>query len=328
MDLRRGVETPFPHLGKVKNAVQLIELAGLLHAENRDGRQAANDVSTALAVARSLAMEPAMISQAVRVGIVHRAVEAWEQTANRASLPGPALSKLQKVFEKMEDYDSRGEGFTRGLAAERVIWRSLLGTPQKLAELVSSDAVLEIPAELRGPLIAFLQKGGNLKEEEQFFEHTFQQLMAARKEAFPDRLKADGVIGHGVSEAAQKKLLFMRVLLPGFAGSAAREAEGLANLRLGQTAVALEQFRAANGNRYPAALSELAPQYLAVIPTDPFDGQPMRYGTKGLGYVLYSIGPDLKNDLGKRMNGKDGDIVFAVVAPPKSEQNLQVRNAE
>ena len=88
-------------------------------------------------------------------------------------------------------------------------------------------------------------------------------------------------------------------------------------LRLAFTTVALEEFRAANDNRYPASLSELTPQYLPASPTDPFDGQPLRYKTKGLAYELYSVGPDLTDDLGRRMNGKDGDIVFAVIAPPK-----------
>jgi hypothetical protein len=96
------------------------------------------------------------------------------------------------------------------------------------------------------------------------------------------------------------------VLLPGLAGRTAREAQCLADLRLGLAAVALEQFRAAHDNGYPAALSELTPAYLDAVPLDPFDGQPLRYEKKNVGYVLYSIGPDLKDDSGKRMNGKVG----------------------
>ena len=49
---------------------------------------------------------------------------------------------------------------------------------------------------------------------------------------------------------------------------------------------------------------------------DPFDGQPLRYRKQGAGYVLYSIGPDRKDNSGERMNGKDGDMAFIVVTPP------------
>ena len=83
-------------------------------------------------------------------------------------------------------------------------------------------------------------------------------------------------------------------------------------------AVALERFRAAHSDRYPEALSELTPDYLPAKPVDPFDGQPLRYRNKDAGYVLYSIGPNLRDDAGERMHGKDGDIVFAVTTAAKS----------
>jgi hypothetical protein len=57
----------------------------------------------------------------------------------------------------------------------------------------------------------------------------------------------------------------------------------------------------------------LAPEYFPGPVQDPFDGQPLRYRGNGSGYVLYSIGPDLKDDSGNRMSGNTGDIVFAVV---------------
>jgi len=86
---------------------------------------------------------------------------------------------------------------------------------------------------------------------------------------------------------------------------------------LALAAVALEQFRAAR-SQYPTALSELSPAYLDTVPADPFDGQPLRYRKQGSGYIPYSIGPDLKDDLGQRMNANVGDIVFAVATPPSA----------
>ncbi|MGH7969339.1 MAG: hypothetical protein ACREIC_11490, partial [Limisphaerales bacterium] len=144
VDLTRGIETPFPHLAKVKGAVQLVELAGLLHAESHDGNQAANDLLTALALARSLQPEPSLISQFVRAASINIAVRAWEQTVNRTSLPSESLGKLLKAFQKLEDDEARGEGFNHGLAAERATWIALAGTPQKLLELVSAPDALQI----------------------------------------------------------------------------------------------------------------------------------------------------------------------------------------
>jgi hypothetical protein len=93
------------------------------------------------------------------------------------------------------------------------------------------------------------------------------------------------------------------------------EAECLARLRIGSTVLALERYRAAHMNRYPTGLSELVPEYLKTAPTDPFDGESMRYRAKSDSYSLYSIGPDLKDNHGEPKRGRDGDIVFAVVSP-------------
>lgn len=67
-------------------------------------------------------------------------------------------------------------------------------------------------------------------------------------------------------------------------------------------------------------LSCRSDEYLSATPADPFDGQPLRYQKKAGGYSLYSIGPDLKDDSGERKKGKDGDIVFAIVSPPRADR--------
>jgi hypothetical protein len=61
--------------------------------------------------------------------------------------------------------------------------------------------------------------------------------------------------------------------------------------------VAAERFRLANG-RWPEKLSELTPPYIKVIPSDPFDGQAIRYRLKGNRVVVYSVGPNLVDDGG------------------------------
>jgi hypothetical protein len=316
LDLTQGVDALFPHLGKVRSATQVVELSAILHAEANDGKQAANDVRIALALARSLEAEPSLISQSIRAASISIVVAALEQTVNRTALCRESLSELLTAFNKMEDYDARGEGFNRALAAELVTSVALLSTPQKLLELLSAPGV-DIPAELRSQIVARLQKASNLKAEQQYYEETFQQLLTVRKTALPGRLKAGDLIRQRVTNAADKKLAIIGWLMPGLAGHVAKEAGCLASLRLGSTALALEQFRAAHDNQYPDALTELTPDSLTSTPVDPFDGQLLRYRKKGGGYLLYSIGPDRKDDSGERMNGKDGDIVFVVVTPGK-----------
>lgn len=50
---------------------------------------------------------------------------------------------------------------------------------------------------------------------------------------------------------------------------------------------------------YPADLAALAPEFIPTIPTDPFArNAPLHYQRKGSAYLLYSVGPDGKDDGG------------------------------
>jgi hypothetical protein len=85
-------------------------------------------------------------------------------------------------------------------------------------------------------------------------------------------------------------------------------------------ACALERVRIRDGE-YPEALASLVPQFLSRIPTDLFDGQPLRYRRTDAGYfLLYSIGWNEKDDggVGTRKvdfwrndrDSRDGDWVW------------------
>ncbi len=69
-------------------------------------------------------------------------------------------------------------------------------------------------------------------------------------------------------------------------------------------AFALAAYRADNG-RYPQRLADLGTKYLATVPADLFNGQPLIYkpvekGEKG--YLFYSVGPNGKDDGGRWVN--------------------------
>jgi hypothetical protein len=77
-----------------------------------------------------------------------------------------------------------------------------------------------------------------------------------------------------------------------------REASGMARLRLACAALAVEQFRLANGH-VPDSLNELCPRFLPSVPADPYDGAPLRYRRLAKGYVVYSVDVDGHDDGGR-----------------------------
>jgi tetratricopeptide (TPR) repeat protein len=87
----------------------------------------------------------------------------------------------------------------------------------------------------------------------------------------------------------------LALLLPATKAASAAEFRGKAKFELGQIAVALEAYRAVFGE-YPESLAPLAKDIMTQVPHDPFSAGPPRYQRKDRGFLLYSVGPNGKDD--------------------------------
>ena len=79
-------------------------------------------------------------------------------------------------------------------------------------------------------------------------------------------------------------------------------ARATAQIQILDTALACKRFRADTG-RLPQSLQELVPKYLDDVPTDPFDGLPLRFVHANDQVTIYSIGEN-----GIDEHGNSGDI--------------------
>lgn len=97
-----------------------------------------------------------------------------------------------------------------------------------------------------------------------------------------------------------------RMAIPSLDKTTERSAGMEAFVRAARVAGALERHRLAHG-AIPAALAELAPRYLAAVPLDPVDGQPLRYvRQEDETFLLYSIALDGRDDRGTPVKTKRG----------------------
>ena len=78
-------------------------------------------------------------------------------------------------------------------------------------------------------------------------------------------------------------------------------------------ALALARFQAKH-KQLPKDLEALVPEYLTVVPLDPFDGKPLKYETTASGVAVYSVGRDrIEEDDAFEGPGKKpekGDMTF------------------
>jgi len=74
--------------------------------------------------------------------------------------------------------------------------------------------------------------------------------------------------------------------------------DDLVNHRASVTAIAVERYRRDHAGALPAVLQDLLPQYIDAVPQDPVTGGPLRFKKAADAYVIYSVGPDKKDDGG------------------------------
>ena len=136
------------------------------------------------------------------------------------------------------------------------------------------------------------------------------------------------ITGYSLEDWALPTLrLNLRNFLPGMLTPSVDKAVwisyiGRAHHDAAQTVVALLRYKAEHG-QFPQTLDELVPQYLKVIPDDPFGPGPLTYKRQGDDFILYSWGLNFEDHGGQhnketfRQKAESGDYVFWPPEPVK-----------
>jgi len=309
-DLTTGPTGECRYLTKLSWASRFLAIYALTHANAGEGDKAGDALLVHLALVRSLEPEPLLVSQEVRASLMNVALQSLEQVLNRATLRSEMLGRLQTTLNQLESRAAAGTGFARGLIGERVMTRCLFDLPlQGQLDELRSTGILMPHEEIAAPSEKYSRAG-----DKQFVNDTYEQLLAAWKEAYPRRFKAvRDICSSRELMAANKQFTVSVVELRRVAAAVANEARCLAHLRVAQIAVSLERFKEAHSAKYPYNLGQLVPHYLDAVPKDPFDGQPLRYRQESRGYTLWSIAPKDKPGAVKRSPTEYG--TFRVLAP-------------
>jgi hypothetical protein len=312
VDFTQGWNTWLLYLRDLRGDSLGCQLRAVGEADARHADAALDSVLMGLAVAQSLRLEPLEISQEVRGGMLTRAVAAFEQVINRVSLPINRLDHLQEVFNQLEVKETKGDDFERGLTGSELIGISYFDSSSNLLYQIATNliggwttnyTVQQIPQ-----LIA---KGWKTRDaDRKLMGDTFDKILSIWKEGYPKRFEIDEIYTALIGDLAQRQFGFGAVT--NMLAPATREGDVIVRLRLAQTAVALERYRAGHKNQYPDSLNSLVPDFLPAVPEDIFNGSPLQYHRRADGYLLYSVGSDRKDDGGARYD----DIIFQSIHPP------------
>lgn len=118
-------------------------------------------------------------------------------------------------------------------------------------------------------------------------------------------LKSVFIGSHDSASKTTGKLL-MHLFFPHSRAAAESEVRTAQIFELTKIGCLLAAYRADHGT-YPVQLTELVPQYVTQVPADLFTGRPLIYKPQSIGYMLYSVGANGRDDDGLRYEDRSAD---------------------
>ena len=314
VDFSQGMFADLAHLSPLKSTTSFLQLEALVHAQNGRGGDAAQSIQTMLGASRSLAQEPILLSQLVRAAMNYLAVASTERTLNLTPLTEPQMAALQAALAAAE-----APGLaTRALIGERACTITALNSPRDLTPPRNPEALESSLATQKGFGSTLMRTTGFFQRDLGFFLDAMATNIALSRSPDPEPFLGRTNLDAIELRARRQYYVMSSLLLPALSRTTVKDVEHRTRLRVAQTALAIERYRLANAGRLPASLAALAPKYLAAVPVDPFDGEPLRFKTRPSGYVVYSISQDGNDDdglalpSGSQANKTPHDIPFVV----------------
>jgi hypothetical protein len=307
IDLSQGLFAAMPHIADVRADCLLLCSEAILRAKEGDPNGATRAIEAGLRVACSLDHEPALLSHMVQMSTLSWAATSLEWALNAVAFPQEQLARLNRAFRSVHADD----GLLRAIVGDRCLFLAVFEKPQ----LLSREHRFPKP-----PPAALLEMYGALglaaREGTIFLDYMEECLRIAQLPAFqrPAAIKAEQARDRNSRKGMLWKLADVRDM-PIIMMEHRRK--HVAQLEMAKTLLALERHRLARAS-LPETLDQLVPDYLVAVPTDPFDGAPLRYQRSDRGFLVYSVGEDGQDDGGKpepRKTEKPGetwDLVFRI----------------
>jgi hypothetical protein len=292
-----------PHLADIKRSARVLQLRALAELQNGQSDKALADVNLILRLSDSIRSEPFLISHLVRIAIVNIALQpVWEGlVAHQWS--NTQLAELESELSKVDllaDYHKAMRGELMFCEIGDIEY--LRQFPAEASDLMGETAGDSSARTLQRIVWLAIPSGWFYQNElgcaRAMLEYYLPMADVGKRMVRPvDVRRAGSAVGDELKHATPYNLI-VRLLVPALINAVKRPAYGQESVDLARTAIALERYRLAQG-AYPESLNLLVPQFLAQLPHDIINGQPLHYRRTADGqFVLYSIGWNETDDGG------------------------------
>ena len=278
--LEEGLAVKLPHLGPLRNLERVTVLRALAAGADGNRARAFEDILLAQRLAEALRTEPWLISVLVHAAQHSAALQpVWESLAERRLTEGQ-LATLQAELGKANLI----EHLARGIRGERAV----------VSMFFESGAILSSPGEFQ-PRTWLFRYDNELFVNRYCTEDLLPLIHADARQV---EVQAGFELNDRLPARLQNPLLVLaRLVIPMTGPVFKNVARAQAEQNMAIIACALERWALAHGGGYPDSPTALVPEFLAKLPTDPVNGQPLGYRRTDDGrYALWSAGARIHPD--------------------------------
>ncbi|MCW3100053.1 MAG: hypothetical protein JWL77_5671 [Chthonomonadaceae bacterium] len=280
----RSLNTELPHYKKFRLLARLLSLRGQVRAAHGDWSGAAENYLDGLRLGEDIPHGASLIGELVGIACQNTARRPLWDVVDHLN-----AAQTRAVMARLTDIMARHVPFTDTIQEEKwtgqaywleIVNGTLKTTPTKGVVLSSEE---NPPSE---SMIYLFRSKQRLIDD--FTTYMDRSIAIARQPYIFRKPPPPPTDIIGISQ-------LMTSVVP---GARIKDVAGETQNGLLLVTLALHAFRLEHGH-YPKALEELMPSSLPKLPDDPFAAQgTFQYKFQGKGYVLYSIGPDGKDDGG------------------------------
>jgi hypothetical protein len=294
---RNPLDIPLPETQQARSVARLLAVDAALRAEDGDADGAFDSCRAILGVGRSIGDEPFAISQLVRYAIGLTALKSTRRVLSQGEPSDAALARLQAlVLDELAQplllYGVRGE---RAILVELI--RRVGDGELSISELGASKSAAEHPWVTIGPWgkLWFDHQRAVALEWLNDAVAIARQPVAARPPlwaAFEARI-------HRTYESRFGKYaaLLPVLLMPALTSASQADSRYQGELAAAAILIAAERQRRATG-RWPDSVTAIDPGILPKPPADPFSGREFHLEHREGQLLIYSVGPNLKDEHG------------------------------
>ncbi|MHB8994197.1 MAG: hypothetical protein ACYC63_02990 [Armatimonadota bacterium] len=296
-----GASELMPYLASFRAIARVLAMEAEVHRIDGDHLGAAGSALNGLMVAQAASSQRTLISYMVGTACEAYAIRSLDET-----IPNLKAAELRQVLARLLQIESTCLPIQETLDSEESFGRMCFQTMMKASAQQQRQMAAELG--LAPPELKTMVESMNLQSWQAIGE-MYNLLRGVAKMPYPRRPRPIPL----------PKDPFAEIIMPVGDKVLFKHAQSLTELHLREAELASRAYLLEK-KQVPPDLQTLVPDYLPQVPSDPFGEGPLRSAVVNEKLVIYSIGPDMKDDGGKPLDTpfpqmkSTGDVGVAVSA--------------